>query len=263
MPISFSPISNKTQWAGCVWSIDDEDKLADLVARVALGQYRCVLRVLTGTGCLPYAPAATVLEGAQKLLATTNPGDPWHRDGWLFQVLSWIAAHLQGDATLIAPPHMIRAHKGFDGLHVHIDEHTNEVVSVVICEDKATDNPRKMITSKVWKDFRSLQSGTRDNELTAKLGSVLDQRPDIDADAAVQNILWKNARAYRIAITIGDGDNGELGHRKLFKGYNTIVPGDVSRRRAETLYLDDLRTWMRGIAAKAVVAAEGIEAIDV
>jgi hypothetical protein len=263
MPLSFTPISNNPHWAGYVWSVDDEEQLAQLVARVALGQYRYVLRVLAGTGCLPYAPAATALEGAKKLLAAQNTSEPWHRDGWLFQVLSWIAAHLQGGATLVAPPHMIHAHKGFDGLQVLLDKNTKQVISVVICEEKATNNPRKMITDKVWEDFKSLHSGTRDNELAAQLVSLLEQRADIDADAAVQNVLWKDTRAYRVAITVGDGHSDELGRKKLFKGYKSIVPGPVSRRRAETLYLDNLREWMKQIAAKATKAAEEIEAKNV
>src|SRR5260221_4424986 len=116
MPITFTPIGNKQVWTGYDWSINDEGQLAELVARVALGQYRYVLHVLAETDCLPFAPAGTALEGARKLLTATNNKEPWHRDGWLFQVMSWIAAHLQRDADLIAPPHMIHAHKGFDGL---------------------------------------------------------------------------------------------------------------------------------------------------
>lgn len=58
---------------------------------------------------------------AFKSKRTTDPEKPWHRDGWMFQVISWIAAHLQNPEDLIAPPHMIHAHKGFDGIHVRVD----------------------------------------------------------------------------------------------------------------------------------------------
>lgn len=260
MPISFTPIGRKKFWTGCDWSIDDEDELASLVARVALGQYRHVLHILAETDCLSYAPAPTALAGARKLLTATDEEKPWHRDGWLFQVISWIAANLQSDAALIAPPHMIHAHKGFDGLHVHLDEQTGKVVSVVICEEKATGRPRKMITDRVWTEFEALESGQRDNELVAEVSTLMDRYPGVDPDQAVQEILWKDARAFRVAITVGEDAVDEAGRKKLFKGYEKVVVGEVSRRRAETLYLDDLRKWMKRIAAKAIAAAETIEA---
>jgi hypothetical protein len=154
---------------------------------------------------------------------------------------------------------MIHAHKGFDGLHVHIDDATKRVISVVICEEKATEVLKTMV-SRVWKEFKSLQSDERDNELVAETSSLISQHNEIDAEQAVQEILWKDTRAYRISITIGDEDNQRDGRDKLFTGYDRIVSGDVSRRRAETLYLSDLRSWMKRIAKKAIAATEAIEA---
>jgi len=259
--MSFTPIGHKNRWSGCDWSIEDDDELAQLIARVALGQYRHVLHILAETDCLLYAPAPSALEGARKLLTATN--EPWQRDGWLFQVVSWIAANLQGDTSLIAPPHMIHAHKGFDGLHVYLDPETRRVALVVICEEKATGNPRRMIKDEVWKDFESLERGERDNELVAEVSALVVQRQDIDPDQAIREILWNEARAYRIAITVSDKHADDNGRENLFKGYNETVTGDLSRRRAETLYLNDLRSWMTAMAAKAVAAAEVMEAQNV
>ena len=263
MPISFTPIKNKTLWAGYEWSIDDDDVLAELVACVALGQYRHVLRVLAETNCLAAAPAPTALEGARQLLTVPAGADPWHRDGWLFQVIAWIAAHIQDEASLIAPPHMQHADKGFDGLHVHVDEEAQTVQSVVICEEKATGDPRGMIRDSVWKEFASLETGARDHLLVAKVSALLETQRDLDPDQAVQQIFWKEARAFRVAITVGDAHGDEAGRRRLFKGYREVVTGDVSRRSAETLHLHDLRRWMRRIARKALKAAEEMEAANV
>lgn len=258
MPISFTPIRNGTSWTGCDWLIDDDDRLAELVALVALGQYRHVQHILAETNCGKAAPAETALEGARQLLKAPegSRADPFHRDGWLFQVMAWIAAHLQGQASLIAPPHMLHAEKGFDGLHVHIDEKAQMVRSVVICEEKATDRPRAEIRDSVWKELASLEKGERDHLLTAEVSTLLTTRPDLDVDQAVQQIIWKKARAFRVAITIGDTHDSENGRKQLFKGYRETVSGGVSRRRAETLYLDDLRRWMKRIARNALTAAE-------
>ena len=263
MPISFTPISNGKSWAGYDWSIDSDQELARLVARIALGQYRHVLQILNQTDFVGAAPASTAIEGARQLLTVPNDSDPFHRDGWLFQTISWIAAHIQDNTSLIAPPHMQHADKGFDGLHVQIDEKTQTVRSVVICEDKATCNPRDTIRGSVWKEFSNLEAGSRDHLLAANVSTLLSTRPDLDPDQAIQQVLWKEVRAFRVAITIGDRQDSQDGRKRLFKGYSKVVSGRVTRRRAETLHLDDLRCWMKHMANKAIKAAEKVVNSDV
>lgn len=53
MPVSFTPISEEGRWSGSAWTVDDEDALADMIARVALGQSRSVERILQATDALP------------------------------------------------------------------------------------------------------------------------------------------------------------------------------------------------------------------
>ncbi|CAN7724433.1 hypothetical protein [Mesorhizobium caraganae] len=255
MPITFTAISNKDDWAGSSWTIAKDDELAELIAKIALGQSRYVRRVLKETGFPAPDPKETELSGAIKLLTATDPKTPWHRDGWMFQVISWIAAHLQHPGDLIAPPHMIHAHKGFDGIQVRIDEKTHQVTSVVICEEKATENARKMVRDRIWGEFEGMQSGARDNELAAELTRLLETAKDIDVDKAVETIVWKNARHYRIAITIDDEHSDADGQKKLFDGYSKVVEGEVVRRRSEVLHLEDMRSWMAALAASAIKKA--------
>ena len=262
MPITFTAISNKDDWSGSSWTIADDDELSTLVAKVALGQARYVRRVLKETGFAVPDPKETELAGAIKLLTADNPEKPWHRDGWLFQVMSWIAANLQNPGSLIAPPHMIHAHKGFDGIHVTVDPKTSEVTSVVICEEKATDNARNMVT-RIWKEFEGIHNGDRDNELAAEVTRLLEIAKDLDVDAAVETIVWKNARHYRVSITIGDAHNHAVGQKKLFDGYSDVVDGEVVRRRSEVLYLKDMRKWMAGIAETAKKKATDMVAAHV
>ena len=263
MPISFTPIRNAKLWAGYSWSIDDDHQLAELVAHIALGQYRHVVQILEETELTGAAPGMTAVQGARQLLTVPKGSDPFHRDGWLFQAISWIAAGIQNETSLIAPPHMMHADKGFDGLHVHIDEESRTVHSVVICEDKATTNPRDTIRDQVWKEFADLETGIRDNLLTAQVSTLLETRPDLDHDQAIQQILWKQARAFRVSITVNDSHADAKGHKRLFKGYSEVVSGGVSRRRAETLHLDDLRSWMRRISRRALKAAQRMADADV
>jgi hypothetical protein len=95
---------------------------------------------------------------------------------------------------------MILAHKGFDGLQLDLDTANGIVTAAVIFEDKATDHPRQTIQSEVWPDFKLLESGDRENVLSADVSSLLITRPDIDADKAIENVIWKQIRRYRLLI---------------------------------------------------------------
>ena len=262
--ITFETIENGNSWTGVEWNIEDEDELAKLLARVAMGQYRHVLKVLVGTNCIEYAPTKSIIDGAIQLLTAKNPDEPWHRDGWLFQVISWFAANIQNPQTLKSAPHMIHAHKGFDGVHIILDKNNENVAAVVICEEKATGNPRNKITSQVWPEFISLETGSRDNELVSEITALLEKNGHIDPDEAVHKIFWEKARAYRVSITVGDKENSEKGRKALFKGYETAAPGkNVEKRRAEIFYQKNIREWMSDISAKAIAAAEQLDLKDV
>ena len=197
----FRPIEAKRKWQGSDWKIADEDGLAELIARIALGQHLHVIRVLRETATLAYAPTQNAKDGAIELLTATNSHVRWHRDGWLFQAISWVAANIQDPNTVKSPPHIIPADKGFDGLHLHLDDTNSDVLSVIICEEKATEHPRGQIRGQVWPEFQKMESGHRENELVAETSSLLAQNGHVDPERAVHEILWTKARAYRISIT--------------------------------------------------------------
>lgn len=233
--------------------VNSEDDLAEQIARVALGQSRHVQRILAGADLGPSPTTASAADGAIRLLTVVG-ADPWHRDGWLFQIISWIAAIRADSSAIIRAPHMILAHKGFDGLQLEVDGSTGAVVAAIIFEDKATDNPRSTIRDEVWPDFRKLEAGDRENVLTAEVTALLQTQPAIDPDAAIQNIIWKSVRSYRVSVTVGDTHSSEGGRKRLFKGYDEIAGGPLARRRGETLYVANLRVWMDEIAKKAIAA---------
>lgn len=257
MPISITPVEENDCWSGSTWTIDNEDELAELIARVAIGQSRTVERILRTTGDLPAGYPKGGFEGARKLL-TVGAGDKtYHRDGWVFQVISWIAAHRFNEDALIRSPQMIKADKGLDGLMIEFDD--DGIAQVVICEEKATQHPRQKVKSQVWPEFEQFETGARDNELVASVTSLLEKSDDPDPDQTVADILWKEKRAYRVAVTVGEKHASPKGRKRLFKGYEDKVSGDVDRRRAETLVLDDVREWLDDIAEKALVAINDAE----
>ncbi len=245
---------------GSEWVVVDKDALAEQVARIAVGQYRHVSRILLGAG----ASVAKVTQAAKKdaitLLSLQPDEKPWHRDGWMFQAISWIAAHNDGGVAIRAP-HLIKAHKGFDGLKLELSD-AGAVTAVVVFEDKATENPRATILKDVWPGIARLEQGERSNELGQEVSALLQTQlrsfPELDVDAAVQEIAWKEARRYRVAITVDRSHATAKPRMALFKDFDSFAPGDTSRRRAETMYLPDLRSWMQTFANLVIAKVNGL-----
>jgi hypothetical protein len=201
--------------------------------------------------------------GAINLLTVPAGSDPWHRDGWMFQTISWLAANRANPSAAIRAPHMILAHKGFDGLQLEIDASSGLVTAAVIFEDKATDNPRSTIRDEVWPDFKLLEAGDRENVLSADVSGLLITRPDIDADKAIEKIIWKQIRRYRVSITVSETHASPEGCRRLFDGYDEVASGDVQRRRSEILHIEQLRPWMASLAIAAISSLHTMAAAKV
>jgi hypothetical protein len=91
---------------------------------------------------------------------------------------------------------------------------------------------------------------------------MLDARaaadPAFDLDSAIANILWHDARRYRVSITIGDTHNNADARAQLFKGFDDSVPGAATRRRADTIYLPAMRSWMASFAARVIVKIKAV-----
>ncbi|ODS68320.1 MAG: hypothetical protein ABS38_06910 [Acidovorax sp. SCN 68-22] len=256
MAITLTPFRVGELCEGFSWSVEDVDALAEQIARVAVGQAEHVANILAEVGLAEMPTTVEAIKGAVELL--TAVGDPYHRDGWMFQVMSWIAANQQAIGGLIRAPHMIHADKGFDGIQIELEDGSGEVSGVVIFEDKATENPRNTIRELVWPDFRDLEAGKRQNVLVAEVTTLLKAAPHPNPSAAVQKIIWADARRYRVSVTIENGHAEERGRQRLFADYDEVAPGDRSRRRGETLLVPNLRNWMAALADLAISKARGL-----
>jgi len=258
MVIALTPIREGELWTGSTWTVDDEDALAELLARVAIGQARVAERILRDDGLVHIGYPMGGYEAARNLLKIGPSGDPAHRDGWMFQVMSWIAAHRAGRQGVIRSPHMRHADKGLDGLSVEFDE--TEIARVVISEEKATGNPRPMVRDRVWPEFKDFETGRRDAELVDGVSTLLAGACHPNPDAVVAAILWEEKRSYRVAVTIEAKHASAKGLKALYKGYDVAVSGKISRRRAEAFQITDLRPWFERIAAKATAIINSVEA---
>ena len=256
MPITLTPFSEKDCYFGNAWQVADEDDLARQIGVIALGYSHHVHKILQGTGLVgadyPAEGAASAIQ-----LLTVSGADPSHRDGWMFQAMSWIAAIRANPSAKLAAPHMQHADKGFDGLQIEVDDKTHRVTCAVVFEDKATINPRQTITREdkgVWKEFRELENGLRFSFFTAQILAVVRSETMLDPDEAIKEVIWKEARRYRLSITVGATHSSSKGRKRLFKGYDDVVVGNLNRRKAETFYRDNIRDWLASLAEKAKIA---------
>lgn len=93
MPLTLTPVTHGKLCHGSRWIVSDEDDLASKVAHIALGRSRHVAAILANIDKKKPATRADAAQGAIKLLTVPNGSKPHHRDGWIFQAISWIAAH--------------------------------------------------------------------------------------------------------------------------------------------------------------------------
>ncbi|KFL29541.1 hypothetical protein JP75_20435 [Devosia riboflavina] len=249
MTLKLTPIVHGELCNGVRWEVEDIDLLAESVARVAMGQYRHVSKILEGLAGEPPRSSQQHANDAKLKLELAADGSPWHRDGWIFQVLSWMAAlQQQGKNTVSQAPHIYKAHKGFDGIQLELADDQKTVKAIVIFEDKATDNPRDTIRDEVWPDIVDLEQGKRVGELTSEATTLLALNqirfPNMDVDQAIDTIIWQEMRRYRVSITTSATHSSDKARMRLFDGFDVKALGDRSRRTGETMHFDDLRVWM-------------------
>lgn len=247
VPIALTPFNDEPVCFGYTWTITDRALLAKYVAQVVLGQYRHVAQIIAQQSPPTPSAAALALETAKKKLALTgkNNQERLHRDGWVFQIISWIAVQqIEKGRVATSIPHIRKADKGFDGVIVRLDSDGENISAVLVSEDKATPNSRKLVHQEVWREIRELESGQRDNELLSEVTAILERSHNVDVDRLIADIHWKNVRAYRVAVTAREQHKTDKGRAKLFAGFEAVAPGPGARRRAEMLHLDDVRTWM-------------------
>lgn len=242
---------------GYTWTIRDEEQLAEVVAWLILGDHLHARDVLRGLDRETPVAHRRHLDRRIAEFTTAPTSDPvrWHRDGWIFQMVSWVAANLAEPTGMrIRAPQPRKADKGLDEIMVRLRQNGAPAV-VVIGEDKATENSRSTITSQVWPEFTEFENQARDNEVVTEVGSLLEALNDDDRHAVITDALWGQPWHYRVAITITPDHDGQAGRSVLFAGYDNSVGGAAcARRRAETLVQPAMRDWMDAFSIRIAEA---------
>lgn len=232
---------------GVVFEVNDVDKLARAIALTLVQEYKLARMMVTGATGPTSAISLTANEINEIIARRLHPTDIYHRDGFLFQIMMWLASHLDlQNGDLVALPHAQGSAKGQDCIIVHRSK--TAVIALTICEDKATDNPRKTVREEVWPEIETYELGGRRDELrsnviaTLGIGGVSMD----DAVELIRGICWNGKCRYRVRVTVEPG--GRM--KGLFKDFNTIVSGDNDKRRGETVPLPSMRSWMTALAGK-------------
>lgn len=184
-----------------------------------------------------------------------------HRDGLLFQHISWVAARLALPNGYMTSPHVRQADKGFDGFIIELDDKGTTIKRVVLCEDKASISPRKLISSSVWPEIETILVGDRDDEILADLVTLLKSVPSIDAEAAVDEMFWEGGREFRVAVATSEDQRKAGNFLHIIAGFEAVAGGDLGSRTAGVLAFDDVRNGLAILADEVATKVKEISGV--
>lgn len=255
MPINFVKFDDASFIHGAELLITDEALLARYVGDLILGHHVHIKRILKSRSRSfgePINPNEAIEAAINKIKMASSIEK---RDGWIFQMISWISVNIQcnGQKVFSQPPHDAPAQHGLDGLTILLDCE-NKIDKIIITEDKATKHPRKIIHSEIWPEFEKFEKGEHDNKLVCRISAMLDDRIEDDVfDSIMKDIYRIDIRRYRIGVTHKSEYQDVEGRKKLFKGYDECIKGeDSSRRSADTFIKENIREWMESFSCLIV-----------
>ncbi|NKM14614.1 hypothetical protein GFL85_26970 [Rhizobium laguerreae] len=258
---------------GQLWTVKERKKLAQLIAVIALGQAQHAVRIIDELEPLaPALSAAELFRGArgQMLIRGTTEAQKdtsrYHRDGFLFECISWIVARQSSSArTFMKDPHIAATTQGLDGLAIEMDSEKDVMIGATIFEDKCTDNPRKKFHSEVMVTFGEHHTSKRVRDLVANAVSLIRESGlnGSEATKAAARVLDRSFRTYRASLTVGSDISTPQRRKKLFKGYTDLEEITKEQRIGATLIVEELREWFQGLADEVIVALNEYEDTDV
>lgn len=256
MPFSFTICDCSPLVVDNEFEIDDEDLLAEYVGRVVLGHYFHVKNIIN-----ELSSEAPITDNEQIDIAISRLSkdgksqvDIEKRDGWIFQIISWLALLTlkQGEDFYCQQPHDAPAQHGLDGLSIELNE-DKTIKEITISEDKCTTNHRILIP-KVWKEFGEFEKGLHNNKIITRISALLEHLDQGALLASVQNdICTQDLWRYRLGINRTDTYEEKRKRKKLYKGFDKCVTGNTPHRRfGSTINRADIRNWMENFSLKII-----------
>ena len=208
LPLIIESVEVSTHCQGEEWLVIDFDRLAYLIAIIALGQAHHAAMIVHSIDPTTAVLGAGELKAQASAILTVQGATPWIRDGFLFECISWIAAQqTAGPNDYLKDPHIKSTTQGLDGLLIRVV--AGQIEQATIFEDKCSENPRGIFSGPVMKSFQDYHRRTRSAELLATTSELLRQAhlpPDRIITAAAR-ILRIEHRRYRARLAVGPDVN--------------------------------------------------------
>ena len=257
--------------SGDRWAAQNEALLAKLVAIVAMGQAIYAADIIKTL--LPVPPPisiddlrreAKVRLTVQETAQTPRMGYPrWQRDGFIFQVISWVAARQShGGRVFLKSPNFNATSQGLDGLMIELAEDKSAVIMTTVFEDKCTENPRSTFLQDVIPSFLDRHQGRRSAELIDAAGTLLRTAGIEDAAVAqlAAAVIDRNRRCYRAAFALTQERDTQKEREKLFKDYDVLDGLSKNQRIGASLIVSGhLREWFDALALQAIAYLDELE----
>ncbi len=272
--IQHTPIDEYCE--GEKWEALDEDSLARLVAIIAMGQAKHAADILKELK--PMAPSFTkeslINEAKVKLTVQEdyNNGEQRRgypciqRDGYIFEIISWIAASkLYGKNALLKPPHICATTQGLDGLMLELSEDKTQIKFTTVFEDKCTEDPRGTFISHVVPAFLERHQNKRDAELVDAATTLLAvaRVDDCKLSEMAAAVTDRNSRKYRASFAVDRSYDAQEKRAALFKDFNRINGINKDHRIGGTFVHDGvLREWFNQFALKAINYLDSLNNVE-
>jgi hypothetical protein len=266
--LRIEPCKVNEHCVGLRWEVADAEYLASVVAIVAMGQAMHAAQIIVDL--MPAAPAindAALRDDAKLRLSvkgdTSEAQDAsrWHRDGLIFEAISWIAARQAASGeVLLKDPHISATTQGLDGLMIELDEEGTAITRATIFEDKCSGDPRRKFRDEVLPAFALYHKNKRASDLVAAAATLIAAKlSGTAATQAAARVLDLRYRAYRAGLTIDAGGDTEKGRAALFKDYETLDKiADNQRIGATFVTTAELRNWFAALAEQAIAYLENL-----
>ncbi|HNE56558.1 MAG TPA: hypothetical protein PK079_25570 [Leptospiraceae bacterium] len=260
MPIRLIEFNDAPLVHGFKIEIIDKQLLAKYVAILLLGYQDHIETIISSQDINnPTIPDKSINNIIQKI---SNGIETIKRDGWFFQMISWIAVQIAyKDKKIYSQiPHDAPAQHGIDGILVIMNEQ-GKLEKIIITEDKATENPRNKIQQDIFPEFKKFETGQYDHKLVNRITGFLKYISPTDLLREIQNDIYRlDLRKYRIGITHDDSYNTLDGYTRLFKDYDyTVSDADNTRRSAATFFDSNLRNWMEDFSKLIIKELENLK----
>lgn len=259
MPLNITRICNGTICHGWAWSVDNKDLLAECIARIALGKFRHVFRILNQIEIIETVDYEKLKRSAIASIDKSQT-DMYQRRGWLFQAISWIASTKEKN-VLNCMPQIRLADKGPDGLQFRLNDDGTEITALVIFEDKAVVDPRSTM-SELWEYIESIEDASRENEFIHEVSGLLwinaNSDLSVDLDTAINNTIWQDHFHYRISIATEIDNSTQEKLEKMVSRFDDVVKGHHDRRQANTMHIPQMQIWFDELAERVLKKIEDI-----